>query len=116
MVRWDEKKIGEKMRRLTAISREAAELSFRTRLPEMSLARNLAEVLEVWPEAIVLSEVEGLNRGLHATSKEMTLVVGPEGGWSPAELALIGNRGVTLGPRVLRVDHAAFAAAAALLI
>ena len=46
----------------------------------------------------------------------MTVVIGPEGGWAPREVALIGDRGGTLGPRVLRVDHAGLAAAAILLL
>lgn len=117
VVRWDEKKVDEKLRRLKAIAREAAEVSFRTRLPDFEVKGRLADVLKDRPGAIVLSEAEGLGAGLEApTEDEITLVIGPEGGWSPAEQKSIGNRGVTLGPRVLRVDHAAFAACAALLI
>ena len=36
-----------------------------------------------------------------------TLFVGPEGGWSPAELAVAGWRTLSLGPRNLRADTAA---------
>ena len=42
--------------------------------------------------------------------------VGPEGGWSPKEIARIGDRGVTLGPLVLRTDTAGVAAAAKVLL
>jgi 16S rRNA (uracil1498-N3)-methyltransferase len=48
-----------------------------------------------------------------------TLLVGPEGGWSPPELATFaaaGLRGARLGERVLRVETAAVAAAALLLL
>lgn len=116
VVRWDEKKTASRVQRLQVISREAAEVSYRTRLPEFELANSLEHVLQVRPNAAVLSEVEGLSPKLVATSSEMTIVVGPEGGWSPKELALIGPRGITLGPRVLRVDHAGPAAAAVLLL
>ena len=42
----------------------------------------------------------------------MTLLVGPEGGWVERELESLraaGLRGVALGPRVLRVEHAVIA-------
>lgn len=116
VVRWDEKKTLDRVERLRAIARESAELSFRTRLPDFDLAKDLAEVLKKEPDAVVLSEVEGLSPKLKATGDRMTVVVGPEGGWAPRELTLIGNRGITLGPRVLRVEHAGAAAAAILLL
>lgn len=68
------------------------------------------------PRATVLSEVQDESKKLTKVGTEMTIVVGPEGGWSIRELELIGDRGVTLGPRVLRVDHAGPAAAAILLL
>ena len=97
---------------------EACEISFRTRLPEMATSVSLGELLAAEPDAVVLSEAEGLGRGLSdvAARSSVTLVAGPEGGWSPRELEIIGSRGVTLGPRVLRVDHAAAAACAILLL
>ena len=116
IVRWDEKKTLDRVHRLQIIAREAAEVSFRTRIPEFEVASGLATVLRAYPEATVLSEVEGISPRLEAKSNEMTIVVGPEGGWSKLELKLIGSRGVTLGPRVLRVDHAGPAAAAMLLL
>lgn len=116
VVRWDEKKVAQRLSRLQTIAREAAEVSFRTRVPALSFAKDLKQVLKDQPEAVVLSEVENLAGGLARTGEAMTIVVGPEGGWAPRELALIGDRGVTLGPRVLRVDHAAPAAAAILLL
>ncbi len=91
-------------------------MSFRTKLPEFTVAPNLVAVLRTYPHAVVLSEVEGIAPTLAPQGEEMTIVVGPEGGWSQIELKLIANRGVTLGPRVLRVDHAAPAAAAILLL
>jgi len=116
VVHWDEKKIAERLRRLQTIAREACEMSFRTNLPTFDTCRNLAEVLKRHPSAVVLSEVEGITPRLSKSMADPVLVVGPEGGWSAKELAAIGDRGVTLGPRVLRVDHAAAAAAAILLL
>jgi 16S rRNA (uracil1498-N3)-methyltransferase len=116
VVRWDDEKFAAKVKRLEAIAREAAEVSFRTRLPAFEVAPNLESALKAAPDAIVLSESQSVTKGLVKKSSPMTVVVGPEGGWSPREFEVIGNRGVTLGPRVLRVDHAAPAAAAMLLL
>ena len=116
VVQWDAKKTNERLRRLSVIAREACELSFRTRLPSFQVFGKLDEVLKAEPSCVVLSEAEGVPRYLEKGGDSLCLVVGPEGGWSPRELKLIGDRGATLGPRVLRVDHAAAAAAAILLL
>ncbi len=45
----------------------------------------------------------------------MALAIGPEGGWTPEEMALFTQhkwRYVTLGPRILRAETAAIAAIA----
>ena len=39
-----------------------------------------------------------------------SIAIGPEGGWSPAEVAAVGARTVTLGATVLRAETAAIAA------
>lgn len=51
--------------------------------------------------------------------REVDVFIGPEGGFTPAELAQLaahGVRAVGLGPRILRVETAALAAAALLLL
>ncbi|MEZ0324944.1 MAG: 16S rRNA (uracil(1498)-N(3))-methyltransferase [Fimbriimonas sp.] len=116
VVQWDQKKLQDRLRRFQTIAREEAEVSFRSRLPAFEVAKDLKEVLTRYPDATVLSEVEGLAPKLAPQGNSMTIVVGPEGGWSARELELIGDRGVTLGPRVLRVEHAGPAAAAVLLL
>lgn len=116
VVKWDEAKRHERQRRLQAIAREAAEQSFRTKIPEVAFAQDLADVLAKSPNPIVLSEVEGVETTLKPGGNDMVIVVGPEGGWSPRELALIGDKGVTLGPRVLRTDTAGAVAAALLIL
>lgn len=115
VVKWDDKKREARLRRLRAISREASEVCFRTLLPKISLSGSLGELLEEQTNAQVLSEVEGNDRRMVVQSP-MTLVIGPEGGWSPREVGLIGDRAVTLGPRVLRVDTAVAAACALALL
>jgi 16S rRNA (uracil1498-N3)-methyltransferase len=116
VVRWDQAKRMEKLKRLNAIAQEAAEQSFRVKIPAIAFESDLAAVLELCSDAVVLSEVEGLSATLDSRKDIRAIVVGPEGGWSPRELALIGSRGVTLGPRVLRTDTAGPAAAAMLLL
>ncbi len=115
VVRWEPPKVQDRLRRLGTIAREAAEVSFRTGLPRIEWAESLDDVLKREPEAVVLSEAEGVTAKLRR-SKTMTVVVGPEGGWAKREFERIGDRGVTLGPRVLRVDHAGPSAAAILLL
>ena len=116
VVRWDQKKMQEKMHRLRVIATESAEVSYRMHLPEMSQLKNLKEVLERFPKALVLDESEKTTEILQSSSEKVELVVGPEGGWSPREAEWIGDRGVTLGPRVLRVETAAVAAVALVLL
>ncbi len=115
VVRWEPPKVQDRLRRLGVIAREAAEVSFRTRSPRIEWRESLADVILEEPEAVVLSEAEDVRATLPSRDR-LTLAVGPEGGWSPREFETIGSRGVTLGPRVLRVDHAGPSAAAILLL
>ncbi len=122
IVQWDQKKIPEKFRRLEAICREAAEQSYRSIIPTLQWENSLQSVLKAFPEALVLSEMESEVKTLSdalrqpENSEAVSFVVGPEGGWAPKELALIGDRGVTMGPRVLRTDTAGIAAASLALL
>lgn len=119
VVRWDSKKLEDRLERVRTICRESCELSYRTRLPEVEYVDSLKVALTRYPEAIVLSEVESENSSFServSGKSSIALAIGPEGGWAPRELELIGDRGVTLGPRVLRTEHAAFAAASKILI
>lgn len=117
VVRWDEDKRQARIRRLDAIAREAAEVAFRTRLPEISFMTDLSSVLACDGHMVVLNESERVSEPLASCKgSDTVLLVGPEGGWSPQESALFECQQVTLGPRVLRVDHAAAAALAVLLI
>lgn len=116
VVRWDAAKLQDRLRRMETIVREAAEQCFRFRLPSIEIAASLADVLNKEPGAWVLSELETETRVLTRGHAAATLIIGPEGGWAPREVALIGDRGVTLGPNVLRTDTAGIAAAAVMLL
>ncbi len=98
---------------------EAAEQCERTALPELCEAVALNRLLADWPgeRALIFADEEGgvpmkaLAPGLPAA-----ILIGPEGGFSPAERAMIlavpPVRRLTLGPRILRADTAVVAAIA----
>lgn len=93
-----------KTERWAAICREAAMLAGRLRVPEV---RGPLPFAAAWDaaEAPLL-----LDRGappLGVERPEVTLFVGPEGGWSEAERERAGGRRAGLGPRNLRADTAA---------
>jgi 16S rRNA U1498 N3-methylase RsmE len=84
-------------------------------VPGVAGPRDYADVLS--PDAVVLSNV-GASGGLGdrvVGRRSATLLIGPEPGWSGAELELARSRGVavaTFGPVVLRTETAAVVAAA----
>lgn len=116
VVKWEDKKLQDKLRRLEALAKEAAETAFRAKIPLVEYRHSLAEVMRE-PNLVALSESETEHKQLPTSDfQPLTLVVGPEGGWSPREVELLKPYAVTLGPRVLRTEHAGFAAAARLLV
>jgi 16S rRNA (uracil1498-N3)-methyltransferase len=107
--------------RLAAIAVEAAEQTGRLDVPEIVPPQKLDRLIADWPEARplmfcdeagdaapALDVLVGKRRGPWAA------LIGPEGGFSPRERALIrtlaGAVPVSLGPRILRADTAAIAA------
>ena len=115
VVRWDASKIEGKLDRLNAILRESAELAFRARLPRLIWADSLDEVLVNVPDVDALSEYESVAEPLTSSIDTTAIAVGPEGGWTQREHDRFA-RHFTLGPRVLRTEHAGPAAAAILLL
>lgn len=115
VVRWDAGKIQGKLDRLSLILRESAELAFRTRLPKLIWADSLDEVLTNVPQVAALSEYESVMDPLTPSTDVQAIAVGPEGGWTQREHDRF-TRHLTLGPRVLRTEHAGPAAAAILLL
>jgi 16S rRNA (uracil1498-N3)-methyltransferase len=122
-------KRSERWRRIVL---EASKQSRRTTIPEVSDPITLKQALEQEksPNRILLSETEqaltlsaAMERqnaptpgpsGL-APSITHALAIGPEGGWTPEEMALFPQhhwQPVTLGPRILRAETAAIAAIA----
>lgn len=104
-----------RLERLRAIAREAAEQSERGSVPAVEEPVALAGVLS--PESVLLYERhDGVRLG--ELPPAHALVIGPEGGFTPDEVAAAEAAGVTvagLGPRILRSESVALAAAAVVL-
>jgi 16S rRNA (uracil1498-N3)-methyltransferase len=107
------------------IALEASKQSRRTTIPEIADPIPLKQALEQEqsPTRILLSETEQattittalLNARSSNQETDTALAIGPEGGWTPEEMALFTQHNwqpVTLGPRILRAETAAIAAIA----
>jgi 16S rRNA (uracil1498-N3)-methyltransferase len=97
---------GAKPDRWSTICREAAMLAGRLRVPAVDRLPSLDAVIAVGEHPVML--VRGAPQSLAGMSepRDVTLLVGPEGGWSDRELALTEVK-ADLGPRNLRADTAA---------
>ncbi len=96
----------EKIGRWSAICREAAMLAGRLRVPEVSAATSLDAVIAAFDFPVMLVRDAPRRLADLTEPRDLTLLIGPEGGWTERELALVGET-AKLGPRNLRVDTAA---------
>ena len=123
VVRWHGERGARALGKWRATAREAAKQSRRAWLPEITGPANLADVASRASAAAcaVTLEADAPTRlsVLPLPEKgELVLVVGPEGGITPAERAALASAGAIearLGPTVLRTSTAGAAAAAVLL-
>jgi 16S rRNA (uracil1498-N3)-methyltransferase len=103
VVRWEGARAEKHLSRLRTVAVEAVQQSRGVWAPEivgpLEASKILAECVAAEPG------------GRDLTAGDRTIAVGPEGGWSDAELA-IARDCVSLGDRVLRVETAAVVAAA----
>lgn len=104
VVRWAANKVPQVMDRYTRIVRAAAMQSRRVFLPTVSGPVSLANVTG---QGVAFAEPGGAASADAVT----TLVIGPEGGFSPAEVA-IAPALADLGPSILRAETAAIVGAA----
>ncbi|HEX6655959.1 MAG TPA: RsmE family RNA methyltransferase [Candidatus Limnocylindria bacterium] len=106
-----------KLERLESVAREAAEQSERGRIPAVLGPVPLAEALSAPRESVLLYErTDG--RRLSQLDPPASVIIGPEGGFTPDEVAaaeLVGVAIAGLGPRILRSESVALAAAAVIL-
>jgi 16S rRNA (uracil1498-N3)-methyltransferase len=101
--------------RLRAHMIEAAEQCGRTALPALDAPVKLDQLLRDWPaeRALYFADETGGER-FAPMPGPAAILIGPEGGFDPAERdairALPQAIGITLGPRILRAETAALAA------
>ena len=109
VVRWDERRAGGHLERLRRVARSAVMQSRQCWLPEVAGVVPLGALLGAPANSadggVAMADMGGRPpwAGLH------TVVIGPEGGWSPAERAA-APAVVGLGGPVLRAETAAVAA------
>ena len=107
-----------KLDRLRAIAREAAEQSERGIVPPVDEPVTFAEALEAAAPGSVLLYERHEGKRLTEVTTPSSVFIGPEGGFSADEVAAAEQAGVAiagLGPRILRSETVAVAAAAAIL-
>ena len=120
-VRLDAERAERRLAHWQAVLGSACEQCGRNRLPQLDEPLRLAEFATQPAVAgelrLVLDPQAGRCVQTLPQASQMTLVVGPEGGLSDADLGLLaqaGFRGVRLGPRILRTETAGIAALAVL--
>lgn len=109
------------LERASAILTEAAEQCARTALPQLCEPVRLDRLIGNWDEgrALFFADEEGGDEAAVQFARYPgpgALLIGPEGGFDPAERAAIRAltqaRAITLGPRILRAETAAIAGSA----
>lgn len=81
-------------------------LAGRLRVPTVDGPSTLEEVLAAVENPVMLARGSATDLADLKEPRDIALLVGPEGGWSDRELALVGTK-ASLGPRNLRADTAA---------
>jgi 16S rRNA (uracil1498-N3)-methyltransferase len=102
--------------RLRSIAREAAEQSERGIVPEVRAPQSLSDALA--PGSVLLFERHDGERLGRLEPPPSAVVIGPEGGFTAAEVRASLEAGLTvagLGPRILRSETVAATAAAVIL-
>jgi 16S rRNA (uracil1498-N3)-methyltransferase len=104
VVRWDAERANRQVSRLRRVAREAAMQSRRLWLPQILDVVAFADAASTMNCAIADPDGDELSAAVD------TMLVGPEGGFTEAELAAVERR-VSLAANVLRVETAALTAA-----
>ena len=125
VVNYDAKKAVSRVDRWQSIAREAAKQSKRDIVPTIAPIRDFKQIVADCPnDTVILMLYEGktplcLREALQkAPATTYLLLIGPEGGFSQAEVDFCQQRGadcVTLGPRILRTETASLAAISIIL-
>ncbi len=107
VMKWNSEKIDMKLERLRSIAKESCLVTLRPFLPEFEYYDSLKNVLDFYPNALILSEQDSVHNKIPQKDSEKIIVVGPEGGWAPSDLSFIENRSFTLGVHIYRSETAA---------
>lgn len=105
IVRWDQPKALRNLERLRQIARGAAMQSRQSWLPEVLPLAGFDEVVASSHATVARADFDGEAPNLDVPH----LLIGPEGGWAPEEVAAVPRR-VALGRSVLRTETASLAA------
>ncbi len=108
VVRWDAARASRQLQRLERVAREAAMQSRRLWLPVIEGPAQFSAVVAA--DNVLVADPSGADMGGWSTPGEVTVAIGPEGGFTDQELAMAAQV-VSLGPLVLRVETAALVAA-----
>lgn len=122
IVKWDEKKVKNRLERYEKIAKEASEQAKRNVIPEILYVENLHDLLDnlndVKGSKLIAYEDEAKREPATSlatqlknveTNGEILVAIGPEGGFSEEEVKLFQNNGfvpVRLGKRILRTETA----------
>jgi 16S rRNA (uracil1498-N3)-methyltransferase len=106
------------------IAVSATEQSERMKVPEISAAQALAGAVESASGEIWVAAERDKGQMLSdaartASAEEISLFIGPEGGWSEEEMSMFREKGarlLSLGSRILRAETACVAACSIILI
>ena len=118
VARLDEKKEEKKLARWQSIAESAAKQAGRAIIPKVGACLSFAEairacashdaVLMPYEKAAGMDQARKIIRSLHG-SREIGILIGPEGGFEETEVALAtdaGARTMSLGHRILRTETA----------
>lgn len=117
-----EKSAHKKVQRWQKISRQAAQQSGRGIIPEVTEFTTLKHAAaDGKGQKILFYEGGGepLSTAVDAESSDITIYIGPEGGFAPDEVQLIKEAdgcAATLGPRILRTETAPLTALTAIML
>ncbi|ARP51044.1 MULTISPECIES: 16S rRNA (uracil(1498)-N(3))-methyltransferase [Caproicibacterium] len=118
----DGKTSAKKVQRWQKIACEAAKQSGRGILPEVAPCISLQQAVCTAPGKCLLFYEGGgvsLTDAVNRVDSEISIFIGPEGGFSTEEVRLVqdaGGQAATLGPRILRTETAPLAALTAVML
>jgi 16S rRNA (uracil1498-N3)-methyltransferase len=120
-VRLDGERLDKRMAHWRSVVIAACEQSGRARIPELRPACGLADAAATLDGDVLKLTLDPVGEHRFETLAKPTgaiaIAIGPEGGWSGKDRAILsahGFAGLRLGPRVLRTETAGLAAIAAL--